>query len=200
MIDFAMPDNIIAMPTKSNEWYTPARYVEAARVVMGSIDLDPASNAIANKTVKATTYYTKEQNGLTMPWFGNVWLNPPFGRLQPEKTGSTKSHPTFFIPHLLREYEKGNVEQAMLLLLGLSCFRVWFEPLWKYLVCFQSEHLNFEREDGSNSRYGFGTNFIYLGSNEQRFIDIFSQFGPVARRVSKPKERPVNFSLWEDAV
>ena len=35
----------------NDEWYTPASVVEAARTVMGRIDLDPASTTEANATV-----------------------------------------------------------------------------------------------------------------------------------------------------
>lgn len=62
---------------KSFEHYTPVEYIEAARYVLGRIDLDPASCARANETVRASTYYTKEDDGLTQTWFGNVYLNPP---------------------------------------------------------------------------------------------------------------------------
>ena len=43
--------------------YTP-EYIEAARIVLGSIDLDPASSDIANQLVRAKKYYTIADNGL----------------------------------------------------------------------------------------------------------------------------------------
>ena len=63
----------------SPDWYTPTCFVESARTVMGSIDLDPASDAEANRIVKATWFYDIHSNGLVQPWVGNVFLNPPGG-------------------------------------------------------------------------------------------------------------------------
>jgi hypothetical protein len=57
---------------KSNEFYTPSHIIEIARACMGGIDLDPASCAIANDTVKASRFYDTRQNGLKRPWFGRT--------------------------------------------------------------------------------------------------------------------------------
>jgi len=73
-------------------WYTPEPYVEMAREVMGDIDLDPASDAEAQKVVKANLFYDKEDDGLKYPWHSRVWLNPPWSDPQPwlEKVISEK--------------------------------------------------------------------------------------------------------------
>jgi hypothetical protein len=44
-----------------------------------SFDLDPAS-PLSGPVTPARHHYTLEQDGLTQPWFGMVWLNPPYNR------------------------------------------------------------------------------------------------------------------------
>jgi len=70
----------------STIWGTPPYIIEPARLVLGSIDLDPASSARSNKIIKARDYFTKKQNGLTQRWQAydltrptSIWLNPPGG-------------------------------------------------------------------------------------------------------------------------
>lgn len=63
---------------ESNEWYSPSNLVEDCRDVMGEITLDPASCITAQQVIKAKHYYTKEMNGLLLPWFGSIFLNPPY--------------------------------------------------------------------------------------------------------------------------
>jgi hypothetical protein len=68
--------------SESNEWFTPARYLEAVHEVMGGVDLDPASNPQANIVVRATKYFTKDDDGLKQDWLGRVFMNPPYGKAE----------------------------------------------------------------------------------------------------------------------
>lgn len=78
---------------------------------MGNIDLDPASSAIAQQTIKATGFFTREQDGLSkLPWQGRVFLHPPHG-----KTG-TKLNADLWAMALLKGWIQGHVKQAILLL------------------------------------------------------------------------------------
>lgn len=57
-----------------NEWLTPRWILNS----LGEFDLDPAS-PVDRPWSTARTHYTRADNGLTKPWFGRVWLNPPYG-------------------------------------------------------------------------------------------------------------------------
>lgn len=179
-------------PKKSDEWYTPAKYIEATREVMGAIDLDPASCALANETVKATQYYSKQDNGLKRPWHGRVWLNPPFSPVNGKSGQGTWAH------YLLAQYEEGNVEQAILLVTANTEVG-WFQPLFSHLICFVHKRLNYQTPTPDNfmatHQSRFGTCFVYLGVNEERFIEVFSKFGHVVRSASKPQPK-IQPALW----
>ena len=50
----------------SNDWYTPDKYIESVREVLGDIDLDPASCEEANEVVKAKVFYDESDDGLSL--------------------------------------------------------------------------------------------------------------------------------------
>ena len=164
----------------SYEWYTPSPYVEAARRVLGHIDLDPASSAIANLVVGAGCFYTEEQNGLAQPWDGNVWLNPPYGSLAPK-----------FVSRVLGEYETGTVPAAIVLLNAQTTSSGWFQPLWSFPLCFTDHRIKFTSGDGSkNSSPANGSVFIYMGGRQKLFLDVFERFGAVVARTTATPTLP----------
>lgn len=60
---------------KSDEWLTPPGILQS----LGEFDLDPCS-PISRPWNTAAWHYDINDDGLSMPWRGRVWLNPPFGR------------------------------------------------------------------------------------------------------------------------
>lgn len=61
---------------KSVEHYTPPEFFEAMGI---EFDLDPASPPGGLPWIPARNFIDAAQDGLTMSWFGFVWLNPPYG-------------------------------------------------------------------------------------------------------------------------
>ena len=66
---------------------------------IGGFDLDPAAGC--EPTPIAAQRYTKEDDGLAQPWYGNVWLNPPF------------SEKEAWFKRLCDQYQQGNVNRAV---------------------------------------------------------------------------------------
>jgi hypothetical protein len=176
----------------NNEWYTPASYVNAAREVMGGIDLDPASCTAANELVQATHFYTKEDNGLLQPWYGRVWLNPPYGRAK----GGSVSFQSEFVRKLLREWSTQTIQQAVLLCTA-DPDEKWFQPLWNFPLCFAYPQIWFHRPGLPPEKHIMGSCFVYLGENVQAFIEAFSRFGRVVRAIDQPKSFLFNLELWQ---
>jgi hypothetical protein len=60
------------------EWISNRDLVDSAHLLMGGIDLDPASSVVANKYVNAKKFFTPINDGLNdQDWSGNVYLFPP---------------------------------------------------------------------------------------------------------------------------
>lgn len=65
--------------TDKNERYTRPEQIEFARAVLGGeIGLDPCADP--ERRVRALQSFTKEENGLAVPWHGfrSVFVNPPY--------------------------------------------------------------------------------------------------------------------------
>jgi phage N-6-adenine-methyltransferase len=157
--------------SETNEWYTPAAHIEAARRVLGAIDLDPASSPKANETVQAARYYTQDDDGLDRPWKGRLWLNPPYGG----RAGA-------FVERLVAEHGDGDVTAAVALVSSHSTDTLWFQPLWDYVLCFSHGRIPFISSDGRADAPTHGSVFAYLGPDPHLFAAEFAQFGAVVTR------------------
>lgn len=62
---------------KSDEYLTPPWILDS----LGAFDLDPCA-PITRPWPTAATHWMEEDDGLSRPWFGRVWCNPPFNRYQ----------------------------------------------------------------------------------------------------------------------
>ena len=100
------------------DFYTHPSIVSAARVAMGSIDLNPASCMEANRVVQATQFFGAKRTELLHSWHGNVWINPPFGSWREEWT-----------PKLISEWQSGRVNQVCALASTRAITAQGFHPI-----------------------------------------------------------------------
>lgn len=184
----------------SPEWYTPTLFVEAARKVMGDIDLDPASHPDANLVVQAKRFYTAEDDGLSQPWSGRVFVNPPGGMVV-----------EFWIA-LMVAWRHRSIQQAIWMgysLEQLQTLQPGRSPI-DFPICIPRRRIAFVESDAKraarlakidaeNERRtkrgqvlkarnekadspSHGNYITYLGDRPSKFVEIFSAFGAVVIR------------------
>lgn len=112
-----------------DEWLTPPDVIRA----LGEFDLDPCA-PINRPWDMAKHHYTKNDDGLNLPWFGRIWLNPPYGR------------ETFKWMHKLSEHKSG-----IALIFARTETRGFHEMIWKkaHSVFFFLGRLAFYHVDGT---------------------------------------------------
>jgi len=150
---------------KNNEWHTPNHILAMAREIMGGIDVDPASNPIAQETVQAGTFYTAETNGLDKHWDGRVWCNPPYSAALIKK----------FTLKFAEEADNGNMTEGIILT-NSGTDTLWNQNLAPFLQAYTLGRISFLRPDGSETgKGGRGQVFTYFGPNQDNFIEVITR-------------------------
>ncbi len=119
-----------------DEWLTPPEILCA----LGSFDLDPCA-PISRPWPTASKHYTILDNGLSLPWFGRVWCNPPYGL--------EAAH------WLERCADHGD---AVALIFARTETKMFFEHVWHKAsaLLFIEGRLHFHHVDGSRAKANSG--------------------------------------------
>jgi len=155
-----------------NEWYTPLKYIKAARQVLGDIDFDPFSDERANEVVQANVYRGKND---PRKWLEvhTVWMNPPYGR------GLIESAIEEFCVELYAQ------QFEAIVLVNNATETRWFQQLLDKMdaVCLTHHRIAFTSEDdkavSGNTR---GQAFFYFGVDSALFYHEFRKFGMILRK------------------
>ena len=164
--------------TKSKDWCTPKKYVDAVKKVFGgSIHLDPASNEYS--IVKAMVEYSlPHKDGLKESWnYQTIYLNPPYG-LDKERGTSIKQ----WLERCAKAHESHGSEVIALVPVATNTGH-WKKSVYgkASAICFLFDTRLKFLENGNNTGKGapMSCAMIYWGKNYGKFYDEFIKHGAV---------------------
>ena len=155
-----------ARSKKTDCWYTPPHIIELVIQVLGEITLDPCADD--GRHIRAAKHYTFDDDGLKQPWYGKVYMNPPY------------SHPGLWMKKLQLEFETGNVDEAIALVPAATDTN-WLSPVLKTQpVCFWKGRIKFLGQDYQPKLSARQSHvLVYWGNNWQKFREVFEDYGVV---------------------
>lgn len=111
----------------TNEHYTDPEIIDKCRLVVGDFDVDPFSCELANRDVRAKTYYTKPEDpnrggGFDLPWNGVFFCNPPGGKWKGMGNQKRAWH------RAMNEYEAGRSKGGVYICFSMEFLQVVQEP------------------------------------------------------------------------
>ena len=155
----------------NGEWYTPSPIIESVRMALdGTIDLDPFSCDVAQATVKATQYFTRERSALTRSWPSGrtLFANPPYARTLIGQC----------IHRVVMEYRYSWNEGIVLV--NNATDTTWFQQIAEISasMCIFKRRIQFDHpQDVTVDRNTRGQIALYIGGNRQRFRSAFADLG-----------------------
>lgn len=64
----------------TNKWATPQYVFDRLSALFGPFDVDVAAD---EDSAKCDLYFDEDADGLSKPWLGRVWCNPPYDSIGP---------------------------------------------------------------------------------------------------------------------
>ena len=187
--------------SKSQEHPTPPEICLAAREVLGRVQLDPASSREFNTHLQAERIYDRPVDGLTQPWWGTVFLNPPGGTFTARRKSvedgppletspadvahrerwGTDSRAVAWWRKLVTECDKpapDDVTAAIFVGFTLEILQQAQEPGWlspmHFPFCVPAKRLHFGGDQPTHANV-----IVYIGEDVERFARVFAKFGLV---------------------
>lgn len=152
--------------SKSEEWFTPPEIVVRVQTVLGIIILDPCSDDA--RTIPSVLHYTKEDDGLSHPWRGTVFMNPPYGR------GNVIPR---WLAKFVAEFESGRMSAGIMLVPARTETRWFKDVLWKAdALCFWYGRIQF---GNSTINAPFPSVLGYFGPDYDIFAKVFEPVGKI---------------------
>jgi len=157
----------------SDEYATPPWLWRSLGRAVGGFDVDPASGAESAPIAK--TQYTRADDGLAKQWYGDVWLNPPFG----DAPGASKSKRETWLLKARNEINREDV-RTITMLLPVDTSTDWFHDhvIPANVICLMDRRLKFEGEDGNAS---FATMIVVFGDAPDALVKTLEELGSVFR-------------------
>lgn len=158
-------------------WETPKELLSVLYAVFGKFDLDPCSPKKTNPPVRAHVHYTAEDDGLSLPWHGVVFMNPPYGRTLDE-----------WIAKARHEVESGNAKTVVALLPARPDTAYWHDHIaGRAVVYFLRGRLRFS---GAKQAAPFPSALVLWGASRESLLALDRTLGEPGGKVRGSRQGP----------
>ena len=153
-------DKLMTAMTSSehHDWATPPNFVRfLEHYFYLEFDLDAAADIF---NTKAPIFFSKAENSLFQNWFGNVWLNPPYGKNQ-----------GVWIEKCILESKKLAVNEIFVLIPARTDTKMFHELIIPHAseIYFIKGRINFSRGQDNEGTALFPSMLVRFNSNNPVF-------------------------------